>query len=193
MEIEGYALTELVKATRLAERLAEQMQGMLFDGKSRTIGDEIAGFLGDVMIAISGEEQDAGNGYDDYKVIRMLRSDMSDGGVAESLNAMLEQRKPKINTVAPDKVRENYEKNGGYLKEPEKTKGSAGIMEAVKAFERLNKVTAMYKACESENVKMRTILLQVAEEKCQDCWRKANGLCGVFPCRWERIKKGDFS
>ena len=54
MEISREALLLVIKATRTAMRMAEDMQRMVL-GKGETTADQIAGYLEDALLIISGE------------------------------------------------------------------------------------------------------------------------------------------
>ena len=126
MEISREALLLVIKATRTAMRMAEDMQRMVL-GKGETTADQIAGYLEDALLIISGEQQPDGKmmDLDNSETERLLTSDLlDDDSVAGWFFMMNSIRKkhlapkeelPKPQTMSKEDMRSLYQKNGGYM------------------------------------------------------------------------------
>lgn len=175
-----------VKAARMAERMAEATAAFMLDGKRWTVADEVYGQLLDAL-RLCGEK--AGNHIEIDVLESMLTSDMSDGEIAKKICAGSDMPKPNI--VDDAKRRELAEKNGYYLhRESDKRSDGEKI---VKVYERLNKMTAMLKSSEKENMKMRQIIKGISEDRCKECILGRCGTCIRDNCKWFRYENGDFS
>lgn len=175
-----------VRAIRLAARLAETLQGIMPEGGKVTLADEIYGQMVDSLV-LYGDRTGNGIAFDDLR--NMLASDMSDGEIAKRICAGSEMPKPNI--VDDAKRRELAEKNGYYLHR-DGDKRSDGE-KVVKVYERLNRMTAMLKSCEKENMQMRQIIKGIAEDRCKECILGRTGVCIMEDCKWHRFRNGDFS
>lgn len=175
-----------VRAIRLAARLAETLQGIMPESGKVTLADEIYGQMVDSLV-LYGDRTGNGIAFDDLR--NMLASDMNDGEIAKKICAGSEMPKPNI--VDDAKRRELAEKNGYYLhRDGDKRPDGEKI---VKAYERLNKTTAMLKSCEKENTRMRQVIKGIAEDRCKECILGHKGFCVTDDCKWYRYKGGDFS
>lgn len=115
MDISKGTLVKLVKAARTADRMAEDVRALLIDNGSRTVPDEIAGFLKDVLFEISGEKLDPKQDFErDSMTMALVRSKLADRDVADEINRMSEYRKFE-GACTLDLLMENVVlKNGGY-------------------------------------------------------------------------------
>ena len=112
-------LLKLVKATRMADRLAQDAKCMLLDRKGWTVIDEISGMLCDVLFDISGDQLEPGEDFiNDSMTMMMIRSNLSDGLVRDMICRMSECRdrveQPKPNLISKEAFDRMYEQNGGY-------------------------------------------------------------------------------
>ena len=126
MEISREALLLVIKATRTAMRMAEDMQRMVL-GKGETTADQIAGYLEDALLIISGEQQRDGKmmDLDNSETERLLTSDLLDddsvAGWFFMMNSIREkhlatkEELPKPQTMSKEDMRDLYQKNGGYM------------------------------------------------------------------------------
>lgn len=126
MEISREALLLVIKATRAAMRMAEDMQRMVL-GKGETTADQIAGYLEDALLIISGEQQPDGKmmDLDNSETERLLTSDLLDddsvAGWFFMMNSIREKHLapkeglPKPQTMSKEDMRDLYQKNGGYM------------------------------------------------------------------------------
>ena len=125
MDIQRDALLCVVKAARASIRLAKNMNKLMVDGKCWSWADEIAGQLADALFEISGEKLESGQDFfKDSATMMVLTGDMSDEGVTDwfimkdrirnRLDGKAEVHMPKPNVMSPEKVKELYQKNGGY-------------------------------------------------------------------------------
>lgn len=173
-----------VKATRLAAKMAELVQGFMMDGPKWTAADEIYGDLIDALV-LYGDR--TGNGLDFDELRNMMTSDMSDGEIAHRICEGAKQPKPHI--VSEEQRQECFTKNGGYRRR------SARYAEEPDAevYKRLNRTTAVVKNLEAENTQMRQIIKEMCESKCCICFNGGNGRCRGAECRWYKFKNGDFS
>lgn len=114
MEISMGTLAKLVKAARTADRMAEDVRALLIDNGSRTVPDEIAGFLKDVLFEISGEKLDPKQDFErDSMTMALVRSKLADRDVADEINRMSEYRKFEVCTWGLP-IENMVLKNGGY-------------------------------------------------------------------------------
>lgn len=114
MEISMGTLAKLVKAARTADRMAENFRPMLIDKRARTVPDEIAGFLKDVLFEISGEKLDPKQDFErDSMTMALIRSKLADMDVADEINRMSEYRKFEVCTWGLP-IENMVQKNGGY-------------------------------------------------------------------------------
>lgn len=112
-------LLKLVKATRMADRLAQDAKCMLPDRKGWTVIDEISEFLYDALFEISGERLKPEEDFmRDSNTMYLIRSRMSDEIVRDVFYRMNECRdlgeQPKPNTISKEAFNRMYERNGGY-------------------------------------------------------------------------------
>ena len=179
----------IVKATRLTLRMAEDMQNLMASKTKDTVADQVAGYLGDVLFDLLGEDPETCENFEETETMKLLKSEMPDEDVAKEF--MVKQPKPNLDR--PD-MRTSFAANGGYLYMDKRgiEVGSNGERPA-KVYERLNKVTAILKNCEEENSRMRVIINQVSEQQCNSCWRRQYDMCEGEQCRWFRFRKGDFT
>ena len=125
MEITRDELLRVVKATRMAMRLAEATQKLFVDKGSWSIADEIAGQLKEALFRMSN---DRNNGdFNDTMTMRLLTGDLNDEAVADWFLLMhrLDERRhrieqeeakqPKPQTMTSDEVRKMYDRCGGYI------------------------------------------------------------------------------
>ena len=173
-----------VKATRMAARMAETVQGLMLDCQNATVADEIYGQSLDSLVRY-GDITENGLGFDELQ--SMLASDMSDGEIAKRICQGTEMPAPHI--VSEEQRQECLSKNGGYRRR------SAKYAEEPDAevYKRLNRTTAIVKNLEAENTRMRQIIKEMAEGKCCICFNGGNGRCRKEDCKWYRYKSGDFS
>lgn len=178
------AILKQVKATRLAAKMAELVQGFMQEGRRWTIADEIEGQLIDSLVRFGDI---TGNGLDFDALNTMMSSDMSDGEIAKRICQGTEM--PKPNVVSEEQRQECFARNGGYRRR------SAKYAEEPDAevYKRLNRTTAIVKNLEAENLQMRQIIKEMAEGKCCICFNGGNGRCRKEDCKWYRYKSGDFS
>ena len=125
MEIERDELFRVVKATRMAMRLAEDIQKLFLDKAPWSVADEIAGQLKDALFHMSHDSSAAGFG--NSMTVRLLEGDLDDGAVTDwfmMLHRMDERRQkieqeevqqPKPQTMTSEEVRNMYNKCGGYV------------------------------------------------------------------------------
>ena len=108
-------ILRIVKATRMAIWLAEDMQKLLLESNRQTWADEIAGQLADALFLISGEKLSPKQDFmKDSKTMRLLKSIRSDSVVADEFFQMANQ--PAPNTIETEAFNALYERNGGYRK-----------------------------------------------------------------------------
>ena len=106
-------ILRIVKATRMAIWLAEDMQKLLVERNRQTWADEIAGQLADALFLISGEKLEPKQDFiKDSKTMRLLKSIRSDSVVADEFLQMANQ--PAPNTIETEAFNALYERNGGY-------------------------------------------------------------------------------
>jgi len=123
MEIERDALLQVVKATRMALRLAESTQKLFLDKAPWSVADEISGQLADALFKVSHDKADRPFG--DSTTMRLLKGDLSDEAVTDwfymmyridkRLNQQEEPVLPKPQTMNKEDVRTMYNANGGYM------------------------------------------------------------------------------
>ena len=178
------AILKQVKATRLAAKMAELVQGFMLDSGRWTIADEIEGQLIDSLVRYG---EITGNGLDFDTLNSMMTSDMSDGEIA--MRICQGTNMPKPNIVTEEQRQECFAKNGGYRR---RSARHADEPDA-EVYKRLNRTTAIVKNLEAENTQMRQIIKELCESKCCICFNGGNGRCRKSDCRWYKLKNGDFS
>lgn len=173
-----------VKATRMAAKMAELVQGFMQEGRNWTIADEIEGQLLDSLVRYG---EITGNGLDFDTLNSMMTSDASDGEIAMRICQGTDMPAPHI--VSEEQRQEYFARNGGYRRR------SAKYAEEPDAevYKRLNRTTTIVKNLEAENAQMRQIIKEMAEGKCCICFNGGNGRCRKEDCKWYRYKNGDFS
>ena len=119
MEVSMNVLLKLVKATRMADRLAQDAKCMLPDRKGWTMIDEISGILCDVLFDISGEQLEPKEDFvNDSNTMYLIRSRLSDEIVRDIFCRMSECRdlveQPEPNLISKEEFDRMYERNGGY-------------------------------------------------------------------------------
>lgn len=127
MEINRDALLRVVKATRTALKMKETFEGLMIDKNTWTIADEIYGQLFDALFILGGEKLAVGDGVENSTTDRLIKGDMSDGGVTDWLLMMDRIRKhiepelvedkieqPKPQTITNEKFQDLYRRYGGY-------------------------------------------------------------------------------
>lgn len=126
MEIERDALLRIVRATRSCMKLVEAMEALLIDKNAWTVPDEIAGDLKDALFILSGEKLSEKESFDDSRTMKLLKSDMDDGTVADwflmmdRLNKRIETVQPKPQTISKEELQQMHQQNnGGYTPEGE--------------------------------------------------------------------------
>lgn len=99
MNISKDALLRIVKAARAAIGVSETLNKLLVERKAWTWADEIYGNLSDALFIMSGEtltpQQEF---FNDSQTIRLLKSDMSDGAVADWF-IMMDKLNHRINDI----------------------------------------------------------------------------------------------
>ena len=178
------AILKEVKATRMAAKTAELVQGFMMENGRWTIADEIEGQLLDSLVRFS-EVTDNGLYFDELRT--MLTSDMSDGEIAKRICQGTEMPKPNIMTE--EQRQECFAKNGGYRRRSARHTDEPDA----EVYKRLNRTTTIVKNLEAENLQMRQIIKKLCESKCCICFNGGNGRCRKSDCRWYKLKNGDFS
>jgi len=122
MEVTRDALLRVVKAARMAFRLAESTQALFVDKGQWTVADEIAGQLADALFRMGHDNAD--RPMSDSTTMRLLKGDLSDEAVTdwffmmyridERLHKQEEPQQPKPQIMNSTEVHAMYEKNGGY-------------------------------------------------------------------------------
>lgn len=123
MEIERDALLRIVKATRMAMRLAENIQKLFVDQAPWSVADEIAGQLADALFMMNCDS--AERPFADSMTMRLLKGDLNDEAVTDWFLMMvrIDQRRhqheesamPEPQTMSKEEVRAMHETNGGYM------------------------------------------------------------------------------
>lgn len=123
MEITRDALLRVVKATRMAMRLAENTQKLFVDKGTWTMADEIAGQLADALFRMNCDS--AERPFADSMTMRLLKGDLNDEAVTDWFLMMvrIDQRRhkqeepviPQPQTMSKEEVRAMHEANGGYM------------------------------------------------------------------------------
>ena len=121
MELTRDALLQVVKATRMTIRLAENTKRLLTYENGWTVVDEIAGLMSDVLFKISGETlspwEDFGS---DSATMKLLRSKGSDEEVANAFIQLHRKNshctQPNPHTMEQEDFDELVRRNGGYRK-----------------------------------------------------------------------------
>ena len=126
MEISRGALLLVIKAARTAMRMAEDMRRVIL-GKGETVADQIAGYLEDALLIISGEQQQVGKTLnpDSSETKRLLTSDLLDDSSVVGWFCMMnsirekhlapKEELPKPQRMSKEDMRDLYQKNGGYM------------------------------------------------------------------------------
>ena len=125
MEIERDALLRVVKATRMAMKLAEDTQKLFMDNGQWTVADEIAGRLQDALFQMSHDKADCP--FNKSTTMQVLTSGLDDEAatdwfrmmyrMSERLHGMepeKEPEQPKPQTIKQEDAYEMYLQNGGY-------------------------------------------------------------------------------
>lgn len=124
MEIGREAVKPIVKATRMAMKLADDLHPILMEKHGQTWADEIWGQLADALFIMSNEKLTPGQNFNESNTMRMLKSDNSDGAVTDWFIMMDKIRKrvsepePEIKQPAPQIMEANEvdklrKQNGG--------------------------------------------------------------------------------
>ena len=121
MEISRDAMLRVVKAARMADKLAQDTKALLMDRNGWTVADEISGFLDDALFNMIGEKLEPGQDFANDSVTMMLiRSKLSDAEVTDEFISIAEENKPKLpkpNLVSRDEFNAMVRKFGGYKAE----------------------------------------------------------------------------
>lgn len=129
MEITRDAILRVVKAARMSKNVAESLQQIMVDKKSRSWADEVFGQLSDALFIMIDDRVKAGENFDDSMTMKILNSDMSDGAVADTVitlnrlrnriqgNEEVHQPKPQI--ISKEAGQRMYVQSCGYQYTPE--------------------------------------------------------------------------
>lgn len=122
MTIERNALLSVVKAARMALRLAEDTQKLFVDKAPWSVADEIAGQLADALFKFSHDKAER---FSDSTTMRLLKGDLNDGAVTdwflmmyridERRNKQEEPEQPAPNVISKEELQDLYKNNGGYV------------------------------------------------------------------------------
>ena len=113
MEISRDALMRVVKATRMANRLAKDTQAMLMVKCTETVADIIADLLADCLFEFIDEDFGPEKDFCNESVtMKLIESELSDSEVTDYILHRAELPKPVIRDL--DETRMMFEKNGGY-------------------------------------------------------------------------------
>ena len=124
MQIGREAVQPIVKAARMAMKLANDLHPILMDKHGQTWADEIFGQLADTLFIMSKEKLQPNQNFNDSNTMMMLRSDNSDGAVADwfimmdkirkRVNEPEEVRQPAPQIMNPAETEKLRKQNGGY-------------------------------------------------------------------------------
>jgi len=181
------ALLHVVRAARIADRVAEDLKGILVDRKDATWVDEIAAELNDALFKISGEQLEPEQDFlKDSRTMRMIRGAMTDADVTNEFLKMIESKEETYIATPPkpisrDEFRDMVRRYGGYLYEPKKREESKwkGMMKQLHSTRK-------------ENEKLHNLLIRAANELCIKCSFRSdpmlNGNCDN--CQWQKVRYG---
>lgn len=123
MEIGREAVKPIVKAARMAMRLADDLHPILMEKHGQTWADEIWGQLADALFIMSNEKLAPGQNFNESNTMLMLKSDNSDGAVADwfimmdkirkRVSELEEVQQPKPQIMEADEVEKLRKQNGG--------------------------------------------------------------------------------
>lgn len=117
MEINKYALTMVIRSTRLVHQMAENIRALApLDGEN--MADQVAGELADALFLMNGEHMDMDEDFSTSRTSTFLfDSKLTDSEVANEFIRMAEQnfpKQPKPVLVSRDQFAEMVKKFGGY-------------------------------------------------------------------------------